>query len=210
MKFGNIHSDKFGKMGQSDLGIIGMINFFLNHECNECCKHLPSLNTTLLINHLSTDSILEPQQATTYLFELDDDTMRMDEDSLKHVYAASILETFIEKVVEPKRVGRDERETAQSVAESKSIKQVIVEQVAEEVVVEEEEEESGSDGYEIDEEMEKISHNMNMLWFADETVSGSEYVYGANADLQNVINVDVENQHFVQVEHEQNEWELIN
>jgi len=175
-----VHSDAIGAMGQTDLGIIGMINFFLNHECNECCKHLPTMNTTLLLQHLSTDSILEPQPVNTYLFELNGETMKKDQANLKDVYAASVQQTFIEKVIPPKIPSERMEESA--------------------VVEEEEEAEDGLDDggseseSEFDAEMEKITHNMKMLWFADENIN--VYMSGSGSD------VDVEKEN-------ENEWELI-
>lgn len=178
-----VHSDAIGAMGQTDLGIIGMINFFLNHECNECCKHLPTMNTTLLLQHLSTDSILEPQPVNTYLFELNAETMEKDQANLKDVYAASVQQTFIEKVI-PKKIPSKRTE--------------------ENAVVEEEDEdaedelgggsESAESECEFDAEMEKITHNMKMLWFADESIN--VYMSGSGSDA------DVEKEN-------ENEWELI-
>ncbi len=89
-----IHSNVLGSNGANDLGMIGIINFFLNHQCADCCRHLPALNTTLLVQYLSKTSILKIEKATTYLIELNKADLQKDEEKLETVYDESIQQTF--------------------------------------------------------------------------------------------------------------------
>jgi len=147
-----VHTDKVGKHGSNDLGVIGMVNFFLNHECNECCKHLPSLNTTLLIEYLSQECILKRSKARSYTFEFNEETLQKDEANIEQIYAESLSQTFAvtqgqkecaaETVTQTVTAAGDEPQTHE-VVECVKMEQIehVVETMNHDGIVEEEQEE---------------------------------------------------------------------
>eukprot|EP01083_Nonionella_stella_P108291 314797_1 len=177
-----IHSDKVGQNGHHDLGLVGMVNFFMNHECNEYCKHLATLNTTLLMDYLSKPSILNVDKSTSYLFELEQQTLAKDEENMQTAYAESIQFIFDKEKQVNKASVPEATEQIESMVEEQALNRT--ENAVHNDDFVQEENVSDPDGSDTDsiisddsvdmdeikhvgygEQIEIINHNMDVSWF---------------------------------------------
>ncbi|XP_038062558.1 eukaryotic elongation factor 2 kinase-like [Patiria miniata] len=69
------HGKKFGYYGPADLGVYGVMKFFLDHKCNRLCKGLLTPDTSGIPIEMRGDLIqaikaIEARSSTTYTYEL--------------------------------------------------------------------------------------------------------------------------------------------
>eukprot|EP00485_Elphidium_margaritaceum_P014431 CAMPEP_0202727984 /NCGR_PEP_ID=MMETSP1385-20130828/185396_1 /ASSEMBLY_ACC=CAM_ASM_000861 /TAXON_ID=933848 /ORGANISM="Elphidium margaritaceum" /LENGTH=406 /DNA_ID=CAMNT_0049394229 /DNA_START=47 /DNA_END=1267 /DNA_ORIENTATION=+ len=191
-----IHSDHMRQKGSTDLGVIGMVNFFLNHQCSDLCKHLPVPNTTLLMEHFSECALLKVEKSAFYAFEFETDIIAKVDENLRAAYNESLHDIF--KCV--KTETKTHHETAAAVnndggakissdtAQPDRIERIehVIEGVDEAQAIRNRD----------DDEMEVIVNHLNISWFGD-----AEYSTDPDEAVDQVPEADHE--------HETNEWELI-